>query len=143
MLYETRRQILEGGFPAWIEANGRPFVNPDTPPAMIAWVRNMMLSCSMKAAIDCNRAMIEADFRAELKKTHIPTLIIHGDRDASMPLELTSRRIVPLMPDVQLTVYENAPHGLPITHAARLNRDLETFLRSPPLSLPVAARRSA
>ena len=143
MLYETRRQILEGGLPAWIEANGRPFVNPNTPAAMISWIRNMMLTCSMKAIIDCNRAMIEADFRAELKKTHIPTLIIHGDRDASTPLELTSRRIVPLMPDVQLTVYENAPHGLPVTHAGRLNRDLETFLRSPPLSLPVAARRSA
>jgi hypothetical protein len=48
-----------------------------------------------------------------------------------------------LMPDVQLTVYEDAPHGLPVTHAMRLNRDLETFLRCPLLSLPVAARRSA
>jgi non-heme chloroperoxidase len=70
-------------------------------------------------------------------------LIIHGDRDASAPLELTSRRIVPLMPDVQLTMYEDAPHGLPVTHATRLNRDLEAFLHSPALALPIAARRTA
>jgi pimeloyl-ACP methyl ester carboxylesterase len=110
----------------------------------ISWLKNMMLSCSFKAVLDCNRAMIEADFRAELKRIQIPTLIIHGDRDASAPLDLTSRRIVPLMPDVRLSVYEGAPHGLPITHAARLNQDLQAFLRAPPLSLPVAAaRRSA
>jgi non-heme chloroperoxidase len=103
-----------------------------------------MRSCSLKAALDCNRAMIEADFRAELKRIQIPTLIIHGDRDASAPLELTSRRIVPLMSDVRLTVYEEAPHGLPVTHAVRLNQELQAFFRSSPLSLPiVAARRSA
>jgi pimeloyl-ACP methyl ester carboxylesterase len=143
VLYETRRQILEGGFPAWLDANARPFVNPDTPSDTIAWIKNTMLSCSMKAVIDCNRAMIEADFRAELQRTSVPTLIIHGDRDASAPLELTSRRIVRLMPDVRLTVYEDAPHGLPVTHAARLNRDLEAFLRSAPLAMSVVARQVA
>jgi non-heme chloroperoxidase len=143
LLDSTRRQILEDGFPAWLEANARPFVTADTRSETIAWLTNMMLSCSMKAVIDCNRAMIEADFRAELRQTQIPTLIVHGDRDASAPIELTSRRIAPLMPDARLTVYEGAPHGLPVTHAARLTQDLQSFLRSPPVSLPIATRRSA
>jgi non-heme chloroperoxidase len=143
LLDATRRQILEDGFPTWLETNGRPFVTADTKTETIAWLKNMMLSCSMKAVIDCNRAMIEADFRAELKETHIPTLIIHGDRDASAPIELTSRRIVQLMPDVRLTVYAGAPHGLPVTHATRLSEDLQTFLRSAFVTLPIAARRSA
>ncbi len=141
LLDATREQILGQGFPAWLEHNARPFVTEDTLGETITWLKGMMLSCSMKAVIDCNRAMIEADFRAELKSIQIPTLIIHGDRDASAPLDLTSRRIVPLMPDARLTVYEGAPHGLPITHAARLNQDLQAFLRSPPVSLPVAAAR--
>ncbi|HEX3397938.1 MAG TPA: alpha/beta hydrolase [Steroidobacteraceae bacterium] len=136
LLDTTRREILGHGYPAWLENNARPFVTADTGVATIAWLKNMMLSCSLKAVIDCNRAMIEADFRAELKRIHVPTLVIHGDRDASAPLELTSRRIAALMPDVRLTVYEGAPHGLPITHAARLNQDLQAFLRSAPLSLP-------
>jgi len=144
LLETTRQQILGQGFPARLENNGRPFVTPDTTTDTIAWLKDLMLSCSLKAVLDCNRAMIEADFRAELKKIQIPTLIIHGDCDASAPLELTSRRIVPLMPDVRLTVYGGAPHGLPVTHAARLNQELQAFLRSSPRSLPmVAARRSA
>src|ERR1700743_388630 len=139
----TRRQILEDGFPAWLEENARPFVTANTKAETIGWLKNMMLTCSMKAVIDCNRAMIEADFRAELRETRIPTLIVHGDRDASAPIELTSRRIVPLMADAQLIVYEGAPHGLPVTHAVRLTQDLQSFLRSPSVPLPVAARRTA
>ena len=144
LLDATRQQILGRGFPAWLDNNARPFVTSDTGADTVAWIKNMMLSCSLKAALHCNRALIEADFRAELKSIPIPTLIVHGDRDASAPLELTSRRIVPLMSDVRLTVYEGAPHGLPVTHAARLNQELQAFLRSPLLSLPaIAARRSA
>lgn len=144
LLDATRQQILGQGFPAWLENNARPFVTADTVVDTVTWLKDLMLSCSLKAVLDCNRAMIDADFRAELKRIQIPTLIVHGDRDASAPLELTSRRIVPLMSDVRLTVYEGAPHGLPVTHAARLNQDLQAFLRSPALSLPVAAaRRSA
>jgi non-heme chloroperoxidase len=144
LLDATRQQILGQGFPAWLEDNARPFVTADTAADSITWIKDLMRSCSLKAVLDCNRAMIEADFRAELKRIQIPTLIIHGDRDASAPLELTSRRILPLMSDVRLSVYEGAPHGLPVTHAGRLNQELQAFLRSPPLSLPVVAtRRSA
>jgi non-heme chloroperoxidase len=144
LLDATRQQILAQGFPAWLDDNARPFVTADTGADTVTWIKNMMLPCSLKAVLDCNRALIEADFRAELKQIQIPTLIIHGDRDASAPLELTARRIVPLMSDVRLTVYEGAPHGLPVTHAARLNQELQGFLRSPLLSLPaIAARRSA
>lgn len=144
LLDATRQQILARGFPAWLDENARPFVTADTGADTIAWIKNMMLPCSLKAVLDCNRAMIEADFRAELKRIEIPTLIIHGDRDASAPLESTSRRIVQLMTDVRLTVYEGAPHGLPVTHAVRLNQELQAFLRSPSLSFPaIAARRSA
>jgi non-heme chloroperoxidase len=144
LLDATRQQILARGFPAWLDDNARPFVTADTGTDTIAWIKNLMLPCSLKAVLECNRAMIEADFRAELKRIQIPTLIIHGDRDVSAPLELTSRRIVPLMSNVRLTVYEGAPHGLPVTHALRLNQELQAFLQSAPLSLPaIAARRSA
>jgi non-heme chloroperoxidase len=144
LLDDTRQQILARGFPAWLDDNARPFVTADTGNDTITWIKNMMLPCSLKAVLDCNRTMIEADFRAELKRIQTPTLIIHGDRDVSAPLELTARRIVPLMSDARLAVYEGAPHGLPVTHALRLNQDLQTFFRSVSVSLPaIAARRSA
>jgi pimeloyl-ACP methyl ester carboxylesterase len=55
--------------------------------------------------------------------------IIHGDTDASAPLELTGRKTADAIPDSQLKVYENAAHGLFITHKERLNRDLLTFIQ--------------
>jgi non-heme chloroperoxidase len=106
LLDATALQILREGIPAWLEDNARPFLTEDTSVDTIAWLKGLVLSCSVKAAIDCNRALVEADFRAELRSIQIPTLILHGDRDVSAPLELTSRRIVSLMPDAHLTVYE-------------------------------------
>jgi pimeloyl-ACP methyl ester carboxylesterase len=58
----------------------------------------------------------------------VPTLIIHGDADASSPLPLTRTPTAALVPDVRLVVYENAPHRLYLTHAERLNRDLLAFI---------------
>ncbi len=87
-----------------------------------------MLQASLHAAIECNRAVNETDFRAELPKIALPTLIIHGTADASAPLDLTGRRTAKLMPDSELRVYEGAPHGLMLTHIERLNSDLIAFI---------------
>ena len=70
------------------------------------------------------------DFRPDLRAISLPTLIIQGDCDTSTPLELTGRRTAALIPGSQLRVYENAAHGLPITHADRLNHDLLAYASS-------------
>jgi pimeloyl-ACP methyl ester carboxylesterase len=64
----------------------------------------------------------------ELAALSVPTLIIQGDADASAPLALTGARTAALIPNCRLIVYENAPHGLYLTHRDRLNRDLLTFV---------------
>jgi non-heme chloroperoxidase len=58
----------------------------------------------------------------------VPTLIIHGDADASAPLPLTGTPAAALVPDSRLVVYENAPHGRYLTHGERVNRDLLAFI---------------
>ncbi|MBV8987919.1 MAG: alpha/beta hydrolase [Solirubrobacterales bacterium] len=58
----------------------------------------------------------------------MPTLVIQGDADASAPLPLTGARTAELIPDCRLVIYENAPHGLYLTHRERLNRDLLAFI---------------
>lgn len=128
-VFEQARKAWMRDFPAWIEANAAPFVTPDTSPAMIAWLKDMMLSCSMRAVLDCNRAMTAADFRPELARIRVPALVIHGDRDASAPLPLTGQRTAELIPGAKLMVYEGAPHGLFVTHIVRLNADLLAFAR--------------
>jgi non-heme chloroperoxidase len=62
-----------------------------------------------------------------LPKVEVATLIIQGDKDASVPLDLSGRPTAKLIPGAQLKVYEGAPHGLMFTHMSRFNRDLVAF----------------
>src|SRR5215472_4056439 len=92
------------------------------------WVRMMVDGCSLKTMLDLHRMFTETDFRRELRTISVPTLLIHGDNDASTPIDLTARKTAPLIRGSQLKVYEGAAHGLPITHADRLNADLLAFV---------------
>ena len=60
--------------------------------------------------------MVEADFRAEMRRIDVPTLIVQGDRDRSVPVELTGKPSAELIPGSGLLVYPGAPHGLMFTH---------------------------
>jgi len=124
-----RRESLMRDFPGWIDDNMVPFVTPDTPPGLRNWVRDMALRTSGKALLACNRTLTQADFRGELPALTVPALVIHGERDMTCPLDLTGRPTAALMPGARLTVYEDAPHGLFLTHMQRLNADLLAFAR--------------
>jgi pimeloyl-ACP methyl ester carboxylesterase len=123
-----RRDWLMRDLPGWIEANIRPFVLPETSVQTMDWLRGLCLQASAKALLECSRAQSATDFRPELPAITVPTLVIHGDRDVSAPLDLTGRRTAVLIPGAKLKVYEGAPHGLFITHAERLNADLLEFV---------------
>jgi pimeloyl-ACP methyl ester carboxylesterase len=125
-----RNQFLLRDFPRWLADNARPFVTAETSTGMMEWIMSLMRQCSMKAIIECNRALTSTDFRAELPRIRLPTLVIHGDKDASAPLELTGRRTAQLIPGSRLEVYEGAPHGLFVTHLDRVNADLLAFVRN-------------
>jgi non-heme chloroperoxidase len=127
-LEQTRRNVFAKGFPTVLHENLRPFVVAETSDATLDWVRSMMLQCSLKAAMDLNRALMSTDFRAELPRLATPTLIVHGDRDASAPFGITAHKTAQLLPNVETRIYEGAPHGLMLTHAARLNQDLLEFI---------------
>lgn len=128
-VFEQLRATWSRDFPKWLADNARPFFTPETSPEMVQWGVRMCLQASLKALLDCNRADTETDFRAELPKITVPTLIIHGDADVSTPLELTGRKTARLIPGSQLKVYEGAPHGLMFTHMDRFNHDLLAFIK--------------
>jgi non-heme chloroperoxidase len=115
-------------YPKWIADNVAPFFIPETSPAMMRWVVTL-LQTSLPITLACSRAMVEADFRAEMRRIEVPTLIVHGDRDRSMPIELTAKPSVELIPDCRLVVYPGAPHGLMFTHMEELHADLLGFMR--------------
>lgn len=126
-VFAAMRTAFVQDFPGIVGANIRPFVEPTTSDRMIDWILGMMAETSLQAVLGCNTAFSTADFRAELPKLALPTVIIQGDKDASAPLELTGRRTAALMPSARLIVYEGAPHGLIYTRMDRLHQDLTAF----------------
>lgn len=124
------RAALAHDFPAWVDANLDAFVTPETTPPMRNWLRSLTLGCSLHAAVELNRALTEADFRPELARIRMPALVLHGDADASAPIDLCGRGTAALIPGARLEVYAGAPHGLPVTHAARLAEDVNVFSRA-------------
>ena len=128
--FERLRSNWLRDFPKWLSDNSRPFFMPETSPAMIEWGLSLSRQVSLQAAIECNRAIAETDFRAELRALTLPTLIVQGDKDVSAPLERTGRKTAALVRGSELKVYEGAPHGLMLTHIDRLNADLLAFINS-------------
>jgi non-heme chloroperoxidase len=115
-------------YPKWVADNLAPFFIPETSAAMMRWGAGL-LQVSVPVALACNRSMVEEDFRAEMRRIEIPTLLIHGDRDRSTPIELTGQPSAELIPRCRLLVYEGAPHGLMFTHMDRLHADILRFVR--------------
>ncbi|GGP18943.1 alpha/beta fold hydrolase [Silvimonas iriomotensis] len=91
------------------------------------WLQGMM--GGHKNTYDSIKAFSETDFREDLKKFTIPTLIVHGSDDQVVPIDAAGRAAAKLIPHAQLLVYEGAPHGLTDTHKERLNNDLLDFIR--------------
>lgn len=132
--FEELRAALGKDAPQWFASGAPGFFGAGLPgysvsPEMSQWGVGLCLQTSLKALIDCNRAVAGTDFRGELRKVTVPTLVIHGDSDQSAPLDLTGRKTARLIPGSQLKVYEGAPHGLFITHMERLNGDLLAFAK--------------
>jgi non-heme chloroperoxidase len=91
------------------------------------------LQCMLGGLIgqfDCIKALSETDFTEDLKKFDVPTLIIHGDDDQIVPIDLGGRASVKLVKNATLKEYPGAPHGVADTHKEKLNADLLTFARS-------------
>jgi non-heme chloroperoxidase len=134
--FDAVRAKFREDFPQWLVENAPPFVVKSTSQATIDWIVQESLQASFKALMDCNLATISTDFREELKMVDVPTLVIHGDKDVSAPVDITGRPTAALIPFAKFKVYEGAPHGLIFTHVDRLNTDLAEFLA------PTAAHQS-
>ena len=127
-LVQAQYGQIASDFPKWIADNEAPFFTPDTIAETRAWIKAMMLDVPLPIALSCRRTISQADTRQDLAELNIPTLILHGDRDASAPLPLTGAKTVKLLRDGQLKVYEGAPHALTLTHRQRAIADIAKFI---------------
>jgi non-heme chloroperoxidase len=131
-LVEAVRTMWRTDFSQWIEDGADAYFATQFPENKVsnedvAWTFRDMQRTSFRATFDLNRAQMTADWREEMRCMTIPTLLIHGDADASIPIDQSSRQSVRLIAGSRLDVYENAGHGLYVTHRARLSSDLLSF----------------
>ncbi len=89
---------------------------------------NVAAASSYQAMLNTVDAWLE-DFRDDLKAITVPTLVVHGDADQIVPLEVSGKRMTQYVPHAKLHVVKEAPHGLNWTHATELNKALLEFLR--------------
>jgi pimeloyl-ACP methyl ester carboxylesterase len=84
---------------------------------------------SQRATVECAKAFAMTDFRDDLPQINVPTLIIHGDADKTVPIESSGELTANALPNAQYIVYEGAPHGLFYTEKDRLTEDLIAFVQ--------------
>jgi non-heme chloroperoxidase len=126
--FEELLARFNADFPGWAESQAEAYFAGKASEGMVNATIGMMNRTSHQAMLAMAAIQAATDFRSELLKITVPTLLIHGDCDASAPMELTSIPAAKLLSDARLIIYEGGPHGLYYTHKDRLNLDIERFV---------------
>jgi non-heme chloroperoxidase len=110
------------------------FYGADKPHAKVSqglrdtfWLQGMQ--AGLNALVDCIIAFSETDFTDDLKKFDLPTLIMHGDDDPIVPINISALPSARLIKDSELKIYPGAPHGLCSTLKEQVNKDLYAFCK--------------
>ena len=119
--------------PTFLEAFNKDFygvelLNQPVTSAYLANALTQALNASPIATIECARSFSSTDFRDDVPRINVPTLIIHGDKDKTVPIKATAEQAVENIKGAVLKVYEGAPHGLWFTEKDKLNQDLIDFI---------------
>jgi non-heme chloroperoxidase len=88
---------------------------------------NTAVEASLKGSIDCVDTW-GVDFRKDLKRIDVPTLVIHGDKDRIVPFKNSGKRMPDFVKDSKLVVIKDGPHGIAWTHNEEVNREILNFL---------------
>ncbi len=119
--------------PTFLEAFNKDFYGVEllNQPVTGAYLANALtqgLNASPIATIECAKSFSSTDFRDDVPKINVPTLIIHGDKDKTVPIKATAEQAVENIKGAVLKVYEGSPHGLWFTEKDKLNQDLIDFI---------------
>lgn len=95
---------------------GVSLMNKPVSTPLLEYYRMLASFASSRSTQQGALSFAQTDFREDLRTITIPTLIIHGDEDKTVPLKNSSERTKAAIPHAQYKVYEGAPHGLFYTH---------------------------
>jgi len=132
-VFEGIKAALGADRPAFLMEFLKNFYNYDVTGGKLVSERvlednwNVAAGASAIGTIACVDCWIE-DFRKDLQRNTVPTLILHGDADRILPPDATSRRQVKMIKNCKLVELAGGPHGVLWTHAAQINKELVSFL---------------
>jgi len=139
-LIDANYAAVAGNVPKWcadFEAAGPYFgSSPGGSQGLVDWTIKMIVDTPLPVLLETLKVNADVDMRAELQKIQVPALIIHGDQDASAPIELTGRKTAELIGGASLTVYPGAGHGLYASDHDTLNADLLAFINGHTHAVP-------
>jgi non-heme chloroperoxidase len=126
---------LQADRPHFLGAFGKKFfgvglVTSPVSAEILHWASFMALQAAPHATIECVRSFSATDFRPDMKAFTIPTLIVHGDGDQTVPIATAGQAAAKLVPHAVFRTYSGAPHALVVTEKDQFNADLLGFLRS-------------
>ena len=118
--------FLDGFFPNFYNSDANyPGVSPD----LIPYSKSIAWPALPLATQQCITAFGTTDFRQDMAAFDVPTLIVHGDADRIVPIDISARKSAELIAGSRLEVLAGAPHGFAATHAAQLNALLLEFVK--------------
>ena len=91
---------------------------------------DVAMQAGLKGTLACAAAFATTDFRPDLAHFKVPTLIIHGTADKTVPIDAAGRAAAKGIANATLIEYDGAPHGLFATHKERFTKDLLDFIKS-------------
>ncbi len=96
---------------------------------VIEWSRQVTMQAGLKPTLAAAKAFASTDFRGDLASFKVPTLVIHGTDDKTVPIDAAGRAAAKGIAGSTLVEYEGAAHGLFATEKERFTRDLVNFVK--------------
>lgn len=100
----------------------------------LSWIHAMQ--AGLRPTLAAAKAFATTDFRPDLASFTVPTLVIHGTSDKTVPIDATAREVARKVPHAQLVEYQGEAHGVFASQTRRLTGDLLAFLQGRPLEEP-------
>ncbi len=101
----------------------------DFPTDAIEFAKWIAYAASPVGTYECIRAFGTTDFRGDLAKITIPTLVLHGSADRIVPFEISGKLTASTIPGSTLVVLDGAPHGMTATHGPQVSAEMIAFAK--------------
>ena len=92
----------------------------------LSWITAMQ--AGLRPTLAAAKAFATTDFRPDLQHFKVPTLLIHGTADKTVPIDPTAREVARRVPGATLMEYDGAAHGIFASHTEQLKNDLLAFI---------------